>query len=63
MKNNIKYFRKKNNLTLLELAHICNISAGYLSHLENGSRGNPSFTVMSKIANALNENITDIFLN
>lgn len=63
MKNNIKYFRKKNNLTLLELAHICNISTGYLSHLENGSRCNPSFAVMSKIANALNKNITEIFLN
>lgn len=63
MKNNIKCFREEEGLTLLELARLSNISIGYLSRLENGGRNNPSFNVMSKIANALNKNITDIFLN
>ena len=63
MNNRIKYYREQKGLTLLELANLCNISTGYLSHLENGSRKNPSFNVMSKIANVLNKKITDIFLN
>ena len=63
MENKIKQFREEKGITLLELANISNVSIGYLSHLENGGRNNPSFNVMSKIANALNKNITDIFLN
>ena len=63
MENRIKYFREQQGLTLLKLAQITNISIGYLSHLENGGRNNPSFTIMSKISTALNKNITDIFLN
>lgn len=63
MQNKIKYYRLKKGITLHELSEITGFSTGYLSHLENGGRNNPSFNVMSKIANALNKNITDIFLN
>ena len=63
MENNIKQFREEKGLTLLKLAHLSNVSIGYLLHLENGGRNNPSFNVMSKISNALNKNITYIFLN
>ena len=63
MINNIKYFKLRKGITLLELSEITGFSIGYLSHLENGGRNNPSFNVMSKIAKALGKNITDIFLN
>lgn len=63
MINNIKYFRLKKGISLNELSAITGLSASYLCHLENGSRSNPSFVVMSKLANALGKNITDIFLN
>lgn len=63
MENRIKQFREEKGITLLKLAHLSNVSIGYLSHLEHGGRNNPSFNVMSKIAKALNKNITDIFLN
>lgn len=59
--NNIKEYRTKLNLTQLDLAFITGLSNGYLSHLENGGKTNPSFSTMKKIANALNCSITDIF--
>jgi len=34
---------------------------GYLCHLENGTRKNPSVEVMEKIAKALNTNVFEIF--
>jgi len=61
--NNLKFYRKQKNLLLSELSKITGLSVGYLSHLENGSRSNPSFKTMVKIANALNEKISDVFLN
>ena len=61
MKNKIKQFREQKGLTLLELANLSNVSIGYLSHLENGGRNNPSYSVMSKIAKALDKNIADVF--
>ena len=47
-KNKIRKYRKERKLTLKELAQRSGISAGYLSHLENGSRDNPSVEVMKK---------------
>lgn len=63
MQNKIKYYRVKKGILLNQLSDMTGLSSGYLCHLENGGRNNPSFKVMSKIANALNKNITDIFLN
>ena len=59
--NKINKFRIQKGLTLSELAELCHVSAGYLSHLENGSRKNPSIRVMNKISDALNKSITDVF--
>lgn len=59
--NKIKYFRNKKNISLKKLSEKTNLSAGYLSHLENGGRTNPSFNAMKEIASALNERISDIF--
>ena len=59
--NNIKIFRKQKNLTLNELSLKTNISVGYLCHLENGSRKNPSYKTMQKISKALEKEIGEVF--
>ena len=61
--NKIKKFRENRNMTLKELSGEVGISIGYLSHLERGSRNNPSKEVMEKIANALNSSIPEIFFS
>ena len=61
--NKIKKFREKKNMTLKELAEEAGISVGYLSHLENGSRNNPSKEVMERISIALNCSIPEIFFS
>lgn len=63
MSNNIKKFRKEQGYTLIELANKVGISSGYLCHLENGSRKNPSINTMEKIAVALNKSIAEIFFS
>ncbi len=63
MQNKIKYYRLQKGFTLSILSDITGLSVGYLCHLENGSKSNPSFSAMSKISNALEKNITEIFLN
>lgn len=62
-KNRMKKFRKEKGLTLSELANITEVSVGYLSHLEQGSRKNPSVEIMDKIAKALGKSVTDVFFN
>jgi len=59
--NRIKEFRKERGITLDELAELSNLSSGYISHLENGTRKNPSYSVMKKIAESLNKNIFEVF--
>lgn len=60
-KNKIKKIRKEKQMKLKEVAYKSGISIGYLSHLENGSRANPSREVMENIAYALNKTITEVF--
>ena len=62
-RNKIIKYRKERRLTLKELAEKSGISAGYLSHLENGSRDNPSMEVMENISIILNKSITEIFFS
>ena len=50
-------------MTLEKLSEKSGISAGYLCHLENGSRNHPSIEVMEKIAKALDKTIFEIFFN
>ena len=59
--NNIKKIRKVKKITLRMLSSASGISCGYLSHLENGTRNNPSYEVMKKIAFALDSNIGELF--
>ena len=62
-KNKIKQYRIEKNMTLKELAEKSGISAGYLCHLERGSRGNPSTEVMENIAMVLKKTIPEIFFS
>ena len=59
--NKLKKIRKEKGVTIKELAEKTGISMGYISHLENGSRSNPSKKVMEKISKALEETIVKIF--
>lgn len=56
----IKEFRKKNNLTMRELAEKSSISASYISDLENMRNKKPSLDVLSKIADALNISVSEL---
>lgn len=61
--NRMKMYRKQKKMTLRELSDITNLSIGYLCHLENGSRNNPSMYVLNRIADALNKSVEDIFFS
>ncbi len=61
--NKLKYIRKSQKMTLEELGRRAGVSAGYICHLENGSRKHPSIEVMESIAKALNKTIFEIFFN
>lgn len=60
-RNKIKETRKEQGLTLMQLAEITGISAGYICHLEKGTRKNPSAQMMEKISLALNKSVREIF--
>ena len=49
------------NITLKDLANMTGISAGYLCHLEKGTRKNPSIHIMESIAKNLGESVSDVF--
>ena len=48
--NRMKIIRREKGITLTEIANRTGISIGYLSHLEKGTRKNPSIEIMDKIA-------------
>ena len=60
--NQIKIKRMQKGYTIKKLAQLSHISPGYLCHLENGTRSNPSMETMEKIAKALNIGIAELFL-
>lgn len=59
--NRMKQIRKEKGITLTSLSIKTGISIGYLSHLENGTRKNPSIEIMDKVANALEKSVSDVF--
>lgn len=59
--NRIKEIRKEKNIILKELARKTQLSIGYLSHLENGSRTNPSKETMEVVSNALGATVQEVF--
>ena len=62
-KNNMRKIRVEQGMKLGTLAKETKISIGYLSHLERGSRKNPSTKIMEKISKTLKKSISEIFFN
>lgn len=62
-KNSMRKIREKKGITLTKLSKETGISIGYLSHLEKGTRKNPSVSTMDKISKLLNESVTKIFFD
>lgn len=60
-KNKIRKYRKNTGMTIEELASKVGISAGYLCHLEKGSRQNPSTKIMGDISRELKKTVAEIF--
>ena len=50
----VKQLRKKQQLTLRQLAERVGVTEAYLSMLERGRRTNPSLSTLNKLAKALN---------
>lgn len=61
--NKMKEIRISQGITLEALAKKTGISIGYLSHLERGTRTNPSIEFMNKISYALGKSISEVFFN
>lgn len=59
--NRMREIRKEKGITLTEIANKTGISIGYLSHLENGTRKNPSIEMMDKISKYLDKSVSDVF--
>ncbi len=59
--NRMQQIRRTKGITLTELSVKTGISIGYLSHLENGTRKNPSIEMMDKIAKVLDKSVSEVF--
>lgn len=62
MKNKVKEYRVEQNLTQEELVKKANVSRYLISRIENGDDVNITKNTMLSIAEALNSNVSDIFL-
>lgn len=56
----IKLLRRKKHLTLEKLSEMIDVSPNHISKLE-AARTNPSFTLISKLAKALDVELKDMF--
>ncbi len=61
MENNIRKIREEEGMKQYALAKKTGLSEGYICHLEKGTRDNPTYNVMEKIAIALNKEVKDVF--
>ena len=59
---NLKEFRKKEGLSQMKLADLCNISSGYIGEIESG-RKFPSMEMIEKISNVLRIEPYQLFKN
>jgi len=57
----IREIRKQKGVSLVKLAQMTNICRAYISELEANKKTNPTFSVLYKIANALDVNVKDLF--
>lgn len=60
--NRMQQIRKEKGISLTYLSEKTGISIGYLCHLEKGTRKNPSFEKMDKIAKVLEKSVSEVFL-
>lgn len=56
----LKQIRKKRGFTLEKLAEIVDVSPNHIQKIE-GARANPSFSLISKLSQALNIDIKEFF--
>lgn len=63
MKNKVKEYREKENLTQEELSQKSGVSRNTISSLETGTNTNVTYDVMQRLAKALNRKVTTIFFN
>ena len=61
--NKMREIRIAQGITLEELSKKTGVSVGYLSHLERGTRNNPSIKFMDKIAYELGKSILEVFFD
>lgn len=61
--NRMREIRKETGMTLEKLSMKTGISIGYLSHLERGTRENPTICIMDKIAYALGKSMAEVFFS
>lgn len=59
--NKMQQIRKEKGISLTYLSEKTGISIGYLCHLEKGTRKNPSFEKMDKIAKVLEKSVSEVF--
>ena len=59
--NQIKKIRENKGMSMTQLSNLSDLSVGYICHLENGTRNNPSIETMEKIAQALNKSVWEVF--
>ena len=63
VRENIRYFRLKKNLTQQQLADRIGMSREYVCDIENESRNkHPTIAVLGRIADALPTNIVNLFI-
>lgn len=61
MHNKIREIREQQRMKQYALAKMTGLSEGYICHLEKGTRDNPTYNVMEKIAKALHKEVKDVF--
>ncbi len=63
MKNKVREYREKENLTQEELSQKSGVSRNTISALETGTNTNVTYDVMQRLAKALNKKVATIFFN
>lgn len=58
---NIKNIRESKKISLYKLSNMTGISRTYLRNLENNKKTNPTLFLLTKVSEALDVNIKDLF--
>lgn len=61
--HSLKYFRNKTKMTQCQLAEKSGLSQAYINELENGRKLNPSYMVLTKLADALGISTSELFMD